>query len=167
MQEQFLQMSKDQTHLFVTDIDKDVLWNTYLEGFEDPITKQEHNCNCCRSFIKNYSNIVSIKDGKLVTIWDLSLESLDKLAKSLNKQVKEDSEESFIKAKTTASKELDLAFELVKYVITVKLDEAEAKKITAEKRAKKAQIMELIGRKEIQSLENKSIEELTKELENL
>jgi hypothetical protein len=100
-------------------------------------------------------------------LWEFSLESLDKLAKSLNKEIKESSEESFIKTRTNANKTLEAKFDIVKHVIGVKLQEAEAKEEKAKKEAKKAQIMELIGRKEIQSLENKSIEELTAELQNL
>lgn len=97
-------------------------------------------------------------------LWDLSLESLDRAAKSLNKQVKEDGEESFIKTKTAANKTLELQFEIVKHVITVKMAEAEEKKLRAEKNARRAQILELIAKKEVANLEGKSIEELTSEL---
>lgn len=71
MQEAFALLIKDQSVLFITDLDRDELWNTYLNGFEDPIEKQEHNCHCCRSFIKNYGNIVIIdKNHCISTIWD-------------------------------------------------------------------------------------------------
>lgn len=71
VQEQFAFMIKDQTVIFITDLDKDVLWNTYLDSFTD--TKQEHNCSACRGFIKNYGNIVAIKDNKIVTLWDFEV----------------------------------------------------------------------------------------------
>jgi hypothetical protein len=100
-------------------------------------------------------------------LWDLSLEYLDKLAKALNKQKKESEEESFIKKPSKASTLLNLQFDIVKHVIEVKLVEEEEAKTRAQKAAKKAQLLELIGRKELQSLESKSIEELTKELETL
>ncbi len=100
-------------------------------------------------------------------LWDLNLESLDRLAKSLNKELKEQEEESFIKTRTVANKTLEAKFELVKYIITVKLKEAEEKELKVQKAAKKQQLLDLIGRKEIQSLENKSIEELTAELQAL
>ncbi len=110
-----------------------------------------------------------VSNGTITTedLWDVSLEFLDKLAKSLNKEIKEAEEESFIKAKTTANKTLDLKFEVVKHIITIKLEEQEAKKARAEKAAKKAQLLELIGRKEVASLENKTIDELKAELEAL
>lgn len=106
--------------------------------------------------------MVSVED-----LWDLRLEDLDKLYKSLKKQAKEADEESLLKTKTAANKTLDLQIEIVKHIVKVRLQEAEEKKARQEKAQKKAQILELIGRKEIQSLENKSIEELTKELEAL
>lgn len=105
---------------------------------------------------------ISVED-----LWDLSLEALDKLAKALNKQKKESEEESFIKKPSKASTLLNLQFDIVKHVIEVKLVEEEEAKTRAQKAAKKAQLLDLIGRKELQSLENKSIEELTKELEAL
>jgi len=110
-----------------------------------------------------------VTNGTITTedLWDLSLESLDKLAKSLNKEVKEQEEESFIKTRTVSNKTLDLKFEIVKHIINVKLAEEAEKKTKAEKAAKRAQIMELIGKKQVETLEGKSIEELTKELELL
>jgi hypothetical protein len=97
-------------------------------------------------------------------LWDLKLEDLDKLARALNKQVKESGEESFIAVKTKANKSLELAFDIVKHVITVKLAEAEARKLRSEKAAKRAVIQQLIEKKEVQSLEGKSVEELMKDL---
>lgn len=100
-------------------------------------------------------------------LWDLKLEDLDRLAKVLNKGLKESEEESFIKTRTKANKSMEMAFEIVKHIIKVKLDEAEEKKVRAERTAKRAQIAELIEKKQMQSLEGKSIEELMKELEAL
>ena len=111
----------------------------------------------------------SLNKGTINTedLWELSLETLDKLAKSLNKELKESEEESFIKTRTVANKTLEAKFEVVKHVINVKLAENEEKAEKAKKQAKKDQLLELIGRKELQSLENKSIEELTAELQTL
>ncbi len=100
-------------------------------------------------------------------LWELNLESLDKLAKSLNKEIKESAEESFIKTRTITSKVLEAKFEVVKHIISVKMKEAEDKEEKAAKSARKAKLLELIEKKEFQSLESKSIEELTKEVEAL
>lgn len=70
MQQLFADMVQGQIYLFITDLEKDKLWDTYLMSYSDPIIRQEHNCSCCRSFIKQYGNIVAIKNGEIVTIWD-------------------------------------------------------------------------------------------------
>lgn len=78
LQRNFAEITKDATHLFEIDVDKDELWNTYLNSF--PAGTNElyrertwHDCSCCRHFIKNIGNAVVIKDGQVHTIWDLVL----------------------------------------------------------------------------------------------
>lgn len=102
------------------------------------------------------------KVGAITTedLWDLSLEHLDTIAKSLNKEIKLAEEESFIKTKTKANTQLEVAFDTVKHVIAVKLKEAEATKLAKERKAQKAKILEILVRKQDESLENKSEEEL-------
>lgn len=70
MQSAFSVLIANQDHLFVVDVDKDAMWNAYLDSFTDPEEKQSHNCSCCRSFIKHYGNVVALKDGKVVTMWN-------------------------------------------------------------------------------------------------
>lgn len=100
-------------------------------------------------------------------LWDLKLEDLDKLAKSLNKELKESEEESFIKTKTLANKKIEDHFEIVKHVITVKLAEKQAKVEAIEKQQRKAFLKELIDKKEIEEVSNKTLEDLKKEYEEL
>lgn len=63
--------------LFVSSIDPDLLWEKYLQSFPEgsnPIFRQrsEHDCQCCKHFIRNFGSVVSINDNlELVTIWDL------------------------------------------------------------------------------------------------
>ncbi|MBV5347204.1 hypothetical protein JZU46_03165 [bacterium] len=73
-------MLEGQTVLFVVDVDKEVLWNTYLDSFPEdtnPIYRErrEHDCSCCRQFIKNFGNVVAIRNGKMVSMWDLPTSS--------------------------------------------------------------------------------------------
>ena len=68
-------------YLFEVDISRDDLWKQYLDSFkpeQNPIhiKKTEHDCSCCRQFIKNMGNVVGItKDYKIVTIWDFETET--------------------------------------------------------------------------------------------
>jgi hypothetical protein len=75
---QFQAMSLVPTGLFRIDIDTDSLWDTYLASFPEgtnPIfkTRTEHDCSCCRHFVKTLGGVVSIVNGKLVTIWDIQV----------------------------------------------------------------------------------------------
>lgn len=100
-------------------------------------------------------------------LWRLPLAELDKLAIALNKQLKESSEGSFIKAKSKDNKLLELRFDIVKHIIETLLSEDEEKKKAADKRAKREQLLELIAKKKNQELEGKSLEELEAELTKL
>lgn len=82
IQRQFAKMSKDATKLFTVDVDKDELWETYMnaypEGTNNIYRKQrEFECSCCRNFIKNIGNVVNIKDGVVTSIWDIQLNVTD------------------------------------------------------------------------------------------
>lgn len=103
------------------------------------------------------SGTISVED-----LWELSLPDLDNVAKKLNKEIKDSSEESFITSKSKADELLELKFELVKHVITVKLLEKEKKAVDAQRKSELARIDELIAKKEINSLEEKSLDELMK-----
>lgn len=106
--------------------------------------------------------LLSIED-----LWDLPLTNLDTLYKSLNKQVKETEEESFIEVKSSANEKLEVMFEIVKHIIKVKLASFQTAKVAKENAAKKAQILELIHQKKNESLASMPVEELEKMLADL
>ena len=73
--ENFAEMTKDVTHLFEVSVDKDEMWNVYLDSFpagtnEIYRERRWHDCSCCRQFVKTIGNAVVIKDNKIITIWD-------------------------------------------------------------------------------------------------
>lgn len=93
-------------------------------------------------------------------LWDLSLDSLDTLAKGVNRELKASEEESFVKTRTKANTELVLRLEILKRVIEVKLQEQEDKKNRAAKRAQLDTLEQLRDNKALQELQNLSLEEI-------
>jgi len=90
---QLVEMTKGD--LFRVDVDKEIMWNTYLDSFPEGTNeifreRREHDCNCCKSFIKALGNAVTIIDNKLISIWDIEVggryqpvvDALSKLIKS-------------------------------------------------------------------------------------
>jgi len=62
--------------LFVVDIDGDALYAAYLSAFPpgtNPIFRErtEHDCSCCKNFIRNLGRVVAVIDGELHTVWDI------------------------------------------------------------------------------------------------
>lgn len=82
---------QDVDVMFVTDIDKETIWNKYLDSFPPGTneifrTRREFDCSCCRGFIKNLGNVVVYKNGKFHTIWGMELddEVFSSVFKALN-----------------------------------------------------------------------------------
>lgn len=74
---QFSDMAKHP--LFRVELDKDLLWKTYLEAFPagtNPIYRErtEHDCQTCRHFLRAMGNVVAITGRQeLVTLWDVEV----------------------------------------------------------------------------------------------
>lgn len=70
---QFAHMAKSQ--LFRVAATPEEMWTTYLSSFPpgtNPMFRErtEHDCSCCRHFIRDIGNVVAVIDGKIVTVWD-------------------------------------------------------------------------------------------------
>ena len=72
MQQRFNELQTNGP-LFYVAVDKDKVWDIYLNAFPEQY-KQENTCNCCKSFIRQFSCIVGIKDNKILTLWDFECE---------------------------------------------------------------------------------------------
>jgi len=103
-----------------------------------------------------FKGLVSAED-----LWDLSVESLDSIFKSLNSQLKQVKEESLLDTRTKQDKELDTKIEIVKYIVKVKLEEENSKLKARARKEQKQKILEIMAAKQDESLQNKSLEELT------
>lgn len=109
-----------------------------------------------------FKGMISVED-----LWDLSVQNLDKVFKTLNSQRKEAQEESLLNAKSSEDEVLDTQIAIVKYIFDVKLDEQAARVKAAENKEKKQKIMALMAKKDDEAMENMSKEELQKLLDEL
>lgn len=78
IQAQFATMQKH--HLFTVDLDKETMWGTYLNSFPagtNPIFRErtEHDCQCCKRFIRDIGNVIAINGDVIMTIWDIEIDS--------------------------------------------------------------------------------------------
>ena len=78
MQKHFTEMTKDAKVLFTVNVDPERFYNLYLDSFPDGTNniyrkRREYDCSCCRHFIRDLGNVVTIKNGKVDTIWNLNI----------------------------------------------------------------------------------------------
>lgn len=67
----FKSLIEGNTTLFKTNVDKEILWETYLNNIPEE-GRQHYNCNACKHFITRYANLVTIdENGQIKTVlWD-------------------------------------------------------------------------------------------------
>lgn len=109
-----------------------------------------------------FKGMISVED-----LWDLNVQNLDKVFKTLNSQRKEAQEESLLNVKSSEDEVLDTQIAIVKYIFDVKLEEQAARAKAAENKEKKQKIMALMAKKDDEEMENMSREELQKLLDEL
>lgn len=103
----------------------------------------------------NFKGVIAVED-----LWDLSLEDLDKIYRSLKSEERKHSEESLLK---TASKEdtiLADKIEIVKLIAEEKIAAQEKAAARAAQKEKNRRIRELVYEKKEAALKEKSVEEL-------
>lgn len=109
-----------------------------------------------------YRGMISVED-----LWDLNLNQLDGIYKTLNKEIKQTNEESLLSVKDAADVELQAKIDIVKHIFASKQQEIANRTIAAENAEKKRRILDIIAQKQEASLQNKSEEELLKMLEEI
>ena len=109
---------------------------------------------------RSTNGLVSAED-----LWDIGLEQLDNIAKTLRKTLRE-TEDSFIDSKKV-NVPLELQFAVVKHIITTKMAERDAKIAERERAARKQVIMQALEAKQSDALHRMSAAELQAELDKL
>lgn len=113
--------------------------------------------------------------GELSTeeIFDLPLTSsnnranLDDIARSLNKQLKSGNDVSFVNPDKKSDPEIQAKFDLIMYVIKLRIAENEAALKQKENAAKRQKILAIMSDREDESLRNMPLDELKKLIESL
>lgn len=95
----FAAMADKYNQLYATKIDKDELWELYMNTIPPQHNKiyrvrREYDCSCCRHFIKQIGNVIGIKDGRVESIWDVDTgdDDWNKVCKVLSDYVKSPTE---------------------------------------------------------------------------
>lgn len=109
-----------------------------------------------------YKGSISVED-----LWDLTPANLDSIYKVLNKQVKQEQEESLLTVKQDTDTDLDVQIAIIKHIVTVKLQEKEARVKAVEIKQRRDELAAIISEKEAQALKSLPIEELRKMMQDI
>ena len=91
-------LQEEHDTLYNVSVTKDEIITNYMRNLpeDEKVTawsNKKHDCNCCKAFLRNLSGMVAIVDGKLKTIWEISIpdnkyqataDAMDKYIKSHN-----------------------------------------------------------------------------------
>jgi hypothetical protein len=103
----------------------------------------------------------------VIDLWDLSLTNLDSVFKTLNAEVKKSEEESLLNTKSKEDEELSNKIEIVKYIVSVKLDEKKKREDAKKNAEMRQRLLEIKAKRQDAKLENMSDEDLDKALAEL
>ncbi len=103
----------------------------------------------------------------VIDLWDLSLTNLDSVFKTLNAEVKKSEEESLLNTKSKEDEEISNKIEIVKYIVSVKLDEKKKREDAKKNAEMRQRLLEIKAKRQDAALENMSDEELDKALAEL
>lgn len=109
-----------------------------------------------------FRGVISTED-----LYDLSLENLDSIYKTLNAKVNQAKEESLLNTKSKEETVIGIQIEIIKHIVAEKQAEKLAKVKAVENKQKKQKIMAILESKQESDLQNKSAEELTAMLNEL
>lgn len=109
-----------------------------------------------------FKGVISVED-----LWDLSVQQLDGIFKTLKSQEKKAQEESLLDTRTPEDEVLKTKIDIIRYIVTVKLDEAKQAERAKENRDQKQKILGILAEKQDADLRNKTPEELQAMLNQL
>lgn len=102
-----------------------------------------------------YKGQISVED-----LWNLTLEELDTIFKTLNAQINQVKEESLLAVKDKNDEVLEIKIAIIRYIVATKQTEAQAVETAKARREQKQKIMAILADKQNAELQNKSVAEL-------
>ena len=111
-----------------------------------------------------YKGLISTED-----LWDLNLDQLDSIYKTLMKDAKDRHEDSLLTTmpQNDGDTVLEMEIEIVKYIFDAKVEAARRMEAAVANEAKKRRILEVLAKKQDDSLNNMSEDELREMLNEL
>lgn len=109
-----------------------------------------------------FKGVISVED-----LWDLSVQQLDGIFKTLKSQEKKAQEEGLLDTRTPEDEALKTKIDIIRYIVTVKLDEAKQAEHAKENRDQKQKILGILAEKQDADLRSKTPEELQAMLNQL
>jgi len=103
----------------------------------------------------------------VIDLWDLSLTNLDSVFKTLNAEAKKSEEESLLNTKSKEDEEISNKIEIVKYIVSVKIDEKKKREDAKKNAEMRQRLLEIKAKRHDAALENMSDEDLDKALAEL
>ena len=102
-----------------------------------------------------FKGVISVED-----LWDLSVQQLDGIFKTLKSQEKKAQEESLLDTRTPEDEILTAKIEIIKYIVNTKLEKAKQAERAKEAHDQKQKILGILAEKQDEDLRNKTPEEL-------
>ena len=102
-----------------------------------------------------YKGVIATED-----LWDLPVQQLDGIFKTLKSQEKKAQEESLLDTRTPEDEVLKTKIDIIRHIVTVKLDEAKQAERAKEAHDQKQKILGILAEKQDEDLRNKTPEEL-------
>ena len=109
-----------------------------------------------------YKGMVTVED-----LFDLPVKELDKIYKTLKKEIKTETEESLLIEMNEKEVELSNKVEIVKTIVFEKLEEAKKQKERIEKKVAREKLLAIRAEKENEALRNQSLDELDRMIAEL
>lgn len=116
---------------------------------------------------ENVNGVIMVEDLFYLPLESERGLSLDLIAKGINRELKEATEESFVKPVTKGTSLLELKLELVKHVIKVKQEEEKSRKEAAKIKAKREKLTKALAAGEDKALEKLTPAQIKKRLNAL